>query len=220
MRAAFQEELDAITDDLVEMTRLAASAMTRATTALLDADLALTESVIAADARIDAIEKKINVEAVDTLARQQPVATDLRIVVTALRMAASIERMGDLAVHVAKVARLRHPEQAVPPVARAIFIEMSQVANRLIAQVGSILASKDLERVRELEVDDDRLDELHREVFDLITSDDFVHNRQVGVDLALLSRYYERFGDHAVSVGEQVSYLVTGELVLHGLTGD
>lgn len=213
MRDAFHEELDTITDNLVEMTRLAASSMSRATTALLDADLNLTESVIAADARLDAIEKKINVEAVDTLARQQPVATDLRIVVTALRMAASIERMGDLAVHVAKVARLRHPECAVPPEARATIIEMSQIANRLITQVGAIISSKDLDRVADLDLNDDRLDELHREVFALITSDDFVHNRQVGVDLALLSRYYERFGDHAVSVGEQVTFLVTGEII-------
>ena len=212
MRDAFHEGLDTITDDLVEMTRLASSAMTRATTALLDADLALTESVIEADVRLDALEKKINLDGVDMLARQQPVATDLRIVVTALRMAASIERMGDLAVHVAKVARLRHPECAVPAEARPTIIEMGQIANRLIAQVGSIIASKDLERIADLDLTDDRLDELHREVFALITSDDFVHNRQVGVDLALLSRYYERFGDHAVSVGEQVAFLITGEL--------
>lgn len=212
MRDAYHEVLDNITDDLVEMTRLASSAMSRATNALLDSDLELTQSVISADEELDQLERKINVIAVDTLARQQPVATDLRIVVTALRMAASIERMGDLAVHVAKVARLRHPDSAVPPEARGVILEMSQVAIKLISQVGAIISSQDVEAIAKLDLTDDRLDELHREVFNLITSDTAPHDRQTGVDLALLSRYYERFGDHAVSVGEQMEYLITGEL--------
>lgn len=212
MRDAFHEVLDNITDDLVEMTRLASSAMSRATQALLDSDLELTQSVISADEEIDQIERRINLVAVDTLARQQPVATDLRLVVTALRMAASLERMGDLAEHVAKVARLRHPDSAVPAEARPIILEMSQVANKLISQVGAIIASQDVEAIAKLDLTDDRLDDLHREVYNLITSDHAPHDRQAGVDLALLARYYERFGDHAVSVGEQMEYLITGEM--------
>ncbi|SNV20000.1 Phosphate transport system protein phoU homolog [Dermatophilus congolensis] len=210
MRDAFHEVLDQLTDDLVEMTRLAASSMSRATNALLDADLELTQTVISADEQLDALEKKINLVAVDTLARQQPVATDLRIIVTALRMAASIERMGDLAVHVAKVARLRYPEAAVPPEARASILEMAQVANKLITQVGGIITTKDMDAVNTLDLTDDRLDALHREIYNLITSENAPHDRKTSIDLALLARYYERFGDHAVSVGEQMQYLVTG----------
>ena len=114
MRDAYHEELEALTDQLVEMTRLVGSAINRATTALLDADLTLAESVIAADDAVDALRDELERRAFDLLARQQPVASDLRIIVTTLRMSADLERMGDLARHVARVARRRYPEPAVP----------------------------------------------------------------------------------------------------------
>ncbi|WP_311197761.1 PhoU domain-containing protein [Ornithinimicrobium sp. INDO-MA30-4] len=121
MRTAFHEELAFISDQLVEMTRLTASALNRATQALMDADLELAESVITADEHIDAIRRDLDNRAVDTLARQQPVATDLRILVTSMRMSSDLERMGDLARHVAKVARLRYPESSIPPALRGVF---------------------------------------------------------------------------------------------------
>ena len=124
MRKAFHEELDRVTHGLVEMTRLASSAMSRATTALLDADVQLAESVIGADAEIDALREELDLLSFDLLALQQPVATDLRMVVTSMRMSADIERMGDLARHVAKVARLRYPNSAVPAEERSIILEM------------------------------------------------------------------------------------------------
>lgn len=212
MRDAFHEDLDTISDSLVEMARLAGSAMTRATTALLDADLRLAESVIGADDRIDAMRSDLDGLAVDLLARQQPVATDLRIVVTALHMGTSLERMGDLAQHVAKVARLRYPTTAVPPEARGIIVEMGQIATRLIARAGSIIASKDIDAARTLHGEDDAMDRLHRQMFTLLASD-WQHPTEVTIDLTLLSRYYERFADHAVSVAHQVVYLVTGEWI-------
>src|SRR5262245_49424273 len=115
MRDAYHEELDALTDKLVEMTRLVRSAISRATTALLDADLQLAESVISHDEEVNTTFADIETSIFELMARQQPVAVDLRMVIGALRMGTDLERMGDLAVHVAKVARLRHPDSAIPP---------------------------------------------------------------------------------------------------------
>src|SRR4051812_20606842 len=162
MRDAFHEELAHTSERLVEMTRLTGSAIARATTALLDADLALAESVIAADEQIDAIQRELDDTALDMLARQQPVATDLRIIVTGMRMSADLERMGDLARHVAKVARRRYPDSAVPPELRSHILQMGQVAEAIVAKCGSIIASKDGAAAIALEKDDDAMDELHR----------------------------------------------------------
>ena len=211
MRDAFHEELDRISDQLVEMTRLAGSAIARATTALLDADLALAESVISADDQIDAIQRSLDEASIDLLARQQPVATDLRIVVTGMRMSADLERMGDLARHVAKVARLRYPDSAIPPVLRSTVLEMGQVAERIVAKAGSVIASKDVQTAIALEKDDDDMDRLHRTIFTTLLGDHWSYGIESAVDVTLVGRYYERFADHAVSVASRVVYLVTGE---------
>ncbi len=216
MRDAFHESLDQISDQLVEMTRLAGSAMSRATTALLDADLALAEGVIDGDARINASRDRLEDQAVELLARQQPVATDLRMVVTALHMAASLERMGDLAAHVAKVARLRYPQSAVPAELRGIIVEADRVAGGIVMKAGSIIAAKDVTGAETLNADDDQMDRLHEEVFRILLADTWPHTIQTAVDITLLARYYERFADHAVSVARSVAYLVTG--VWHGRT--
>jgi phosphate transport system protein len=211
MRNSFHDDLDKISDQLVEMTRLAGSAMARATTALLDADLNLAESVIAADQQIDVMRRELDDLSVDLLARQQPVATDLRMVVTAMRMSSDIERMGDLARHVAKVARLRYPNSAIPAVMRSTVLEMGQVAERIVVKAGSVIAGKDLDEARSLERDDDEMDRLHRDVFSMLLDDHWVHGTEAAVDATLVSRYYERFADHAVAVARRVVYLVTGE---------
>jgi phosphate transport system protein len=211
MREKYQELLDALSDELVEMTRLAGSAMTRASTALLDADLALAESVIAADDHLDQVQRDLEERAFDLLARQQPVATDLRIIVTSLRMSADLERMGDLARHVAKVARLRYPDSAVPPPLRGTLLEMAQIAERIVAKAGSVIASKDIAQALELERDDDAMDHLHRQLFTVLLADDWHGGVEQAIDVTLIGRYYERFADHAVSVARRVIYLVTGE---------
>lgn len=211
MRDSFHEDLDRISDRLVEMTRLVGSAMSRSTTALLDADLSLAEGVIEADHLVDTIRDEIDEMAVQLIAQQQPVATDLRIVVTALHMASSLERMGDLAEHVAKVARLRYPQTAVPAEARATIVEMGQLAERIVAKAGSIIAAKDVDGAKDLHGDDDAMDRLHREVFTMLVADAWSAGTEAAIDMTLLSRYYERFADHAVSVARQVAYLVTGE---------
>ena len=211
MREAFHQNLQQISDQLVEMTRLASSAVTRATTALLDADVHLAESVITADKQIDIVREELDALAVDLLARQQPVATDLRMVVTSMRMSSDLERMGDLARHIAKVARLRYPESAVPPELRATILQMGQVAERIVAKAGSIIAARDVEEALQIERDDDEMDTLHRELFEHLVDGTWKHGTEAAVDITLLGRYYERFADHAVSVATRVVYLVTGE---------
>lgn len=211
MRDVFHEALDALSDDLVEMTRLVGSAMARASTALLDADLAIAESVIAADEAVDHLHHDLEARAIDLLARQQPVATDLRIVVTALRISSDLERMGDLARHVAKVARMRFPESAVPADIRGTILEMSQVAERIVVKTGSVIASKDVEAARQLERDDDEMDRLHRELYRHLLDGTWSHGIESAIDMTLVGRYYERYADHAVSVARRVVYLVTGE---------
>ena len=210
MRNAFHDELDRVAVELVEMTRMAASAMSRATTALLDADLQLAESVIAADAAIDRKREELDLLSFDLLALQQPVATDLRTIVTSMRMSADIERMGDLARHVAKVARRRYPASPVPPELRATILEMGQVAGRIVAKAGSTIAARDIEAAREIEQDDDAMDSLHRQLYAKL-SNGWSHGTEAAVDLTLLGRYYERYADHAVSIAHRVIFLVTGE---------
>jgi phosphate transport system protein len=211
MRDAFHEDLDKISDQLVEMTRMAGSAMSRATRALLDADVQLAEQVIEADTQIDAMRQDLDGLSVDLLARQQPVATDLRMVVTAMRMSTDLERMGDLARHVAKVARRRYPDSAVPPDIQATILQMGQVAERIVAKAGSVIAAKDVEAAKSLEHDDDAMDDLHRELFSRLIDGSWEHGTEAAVDITLIGRYYERFADHAVSVAHRVIYLVTGE---------
>jgi phosphate transport system protein len=211
MRSAFHDDLEHMSGQLVEMTRLAGSAMARATTALLDADLAVAESVIAADEQIDRLQRELDDLALDLLARQQPVATDLRTIVTGMRMSADLERMGDLARHVAKVARRRYPDSAVPPTLRATVLQMGQVAERIVAKAGSVIASNDVAQAVQLEQDDDEMDRLHRLIFTELLADSWSYGMEAAVDITLVARYYERFADHAVSVARRVVYLVTGE---------
>ena len=211
MRNSFHEDLDKISEQLVEMTRLAGSAMSRATTALLDADLQLAESVIADDQQIDALRHDLDELSIDLLARQQPVATDLRMVVTAMRMSSDLERMGDLARHVAKVARLRYPDSAIHPVMRSTVLEMGQVAGRIVAKAGSVIAGKDVEIALAVEHDDDEMDHLHRDIFSMLMDGKWQYGTEAAVDAALIGRYYERYADHAVAVARRVVYLVTGE---------
>lgn len=211
MRDAYHEELDSIGDGLVEMARQVGSAIGRATTALLDADLNVAEGVIAADEKVDDLQRELENRAIALLARQQPVATDLRIVVTSLRMSADLERSGDLARHVAKLARLRFPETAVPHDLHSTILEMGQLAQRLMAKAAEVIVTKDVDDALQLEADDDRMDELHRTLFQHLLDDRWKHGIETAVDVTLVGRYYERFADHAVSVAKRVVYLVTGE---------
>ncbi len=216
MRDAYHEELDDISSCLVEMTNMVGSAISRATTALLDADLHLAETVIAADEQVDVLYRDIEARAFDLLARQQPVASDLRVIVTSLRMVAELERMGDLALHVAKIARRRYPASAVPPELRSTLLQMGHIAEEIVAKAGSVIAGRDVALAAELERDDDVMDELHRKLFTVILDEAWQGGMEAAIDITLAGRYYERFADHAVSVARRVVYLVTGERVTVG----
>ncbi|MFF3000666.1 phosphate signaling complex protein PhoU [Streptomyces sp. NPDC057950] len=211
MREAYQEELGSIGDTLVEMANLVGSAIGLATTAPLDADLKLAENEISADNKIDDLQRDLENRAIAILARQQPVATDLRTVVTSLRMSADLERSGDLAEHVAKLARMRFPAKAVPRDLRRTILEMGQLAQRLMAQAAEVIITQDVEAALQLEKEDDRMDELHRIVFQHLIDKQWHHGVETAVDVTLVGRHYERFAGHAVSVARRVIYLLTGE---------
>jgi phosphate transport system protein len=212
MREAFRGEMAAIGDGLVEMTQLVGFAMSRATTALLEADLDLAESVIEHDRMIDKRRDEMDERIVDLFARQQPVvATDLRVLVASLRMSDDLERMGDLALHVAKVARMRHPRPAIPTQFISTILEMNYVAQMIVTRAGEVIASRNVDEALELDRNDDEMDLLHRKVFAMLLDRNSPHDTETAIDITLLSRYYERFADHAVSVARRVVYLATGE---------
>jgi phosphate transport system protein len=212
MREIFKQEMEQLGGDLLTMAKHMSSAIEKATKALETADLTLAEEVIDADRQIDEIEQSLDEQGVSLLARQQPVATDLRIVVSAMRLSATIERMGDLARHVAYVARGRYPEVAATGRTREILHQMGEQAVKVARQVVELLDSRDLNLAERIEADDDVLDRLHRESFQVVLDDDEQLTRQQLVDAVLLGRYLERFGDHGVSVARRVSFLVTGDL--------
>ncbi|GAA1730532.1 phosphate signaling complex protein PhoU [Isoptericola hypogeus] len=211
MREIFEAELRQVGDDLIEMSRLVESAIRRAGTALLEADHQLAQEVIASDHAIDKLESALDERCVHLLAQQAPVATDLRIIITALRISASLERMGDLARHVAEVARGRYPAQAVPGPARETFVKMQAAAVHVAQRVTSLLATRDVALAAEVEQDDDLLDALHQDTFAASLAPGWAGTPQETIDVTLLGRYYERFGDHAVSVARRVTFLVTGD---------
>lgn len=216
MRTVFHARLVAIDEELLAMTRRVGSAMSRATDALLDADLALAEAVIAADAHVDAAAAAVEESASHLLAQQQPVAQDLRVLLAALSNSASLARMGDLAVHVAKAARLRYPLPAAPPELRSVIVDMGTVAQRIITDAGTALALRDVALAGRLREIDRSMDRLHREMFTIVLSPAWPYGVEAAVDVTLVSRYYERFADHAVMIGERVIHVVTGAIPPQG----
>ncbi len=213
MRDIFHEELEAINETLLRMSGLVKEALSDATKALLTADLQLAEKVIAADDVIDQIQHDLDNRTINLMARQQPVASDLRNLVSTLRMSADLERMGDLAHHVAKTARMRFPSCAVPEVLTTIIVDMEKTATAIGEKLSTIIQYKDVTRALELDKDDDAMDELHRKLIAVLLSDDWSFGIETAIDMTLLGRYYERFGDHAVSIANRVHFTVTGEYV-------
>jgi len=211
VREQYREELEDINACLVEMANAVGSAMSTATTALLDADVALADLVIAGDDQIDAARESIEQRCFTLLARQQPVATDLRTITTAMRIVSDLERMGDLAEHIAKLARMRFPDHAVPLEVRPILLEAGHIAETLVAKTATVIGTLDVKAAQRLEAEDDLMDQLHRDLFRELLADDWPHGMETAIDITLLGRYYERFADHAVSVARRVVYLVTGE---------
>ena len=211
MRDAFHEELDAIQATLVTMGEMVSVAMSRSSEALLKADLKLAEQVISDDEKLDSIQHDLEARAINLMARQQPVAQDLRILVTSLRMSADLERMGDLCHHIAKLARMRYPEVAVPAELVKTIENMGTTAVKIIEKSTHVIKTQDLQAAIELETDDDEMDKLHRALFVALLDDSWSHGIEAAIDMTLLGRYYERCADHAVSIARRVYFLVKGE---------
>jgi phosphate transport system protein len=213
MRDEFRADLLEIGRLLVSMAEAVRIAMSRATDALLTADRAAAEQVVERDKEIDARYRQVEEKANEVLARQAPVAGDLRLVVSALHIAGDIERMGDLADHVARTGLRRHPVPAVPQELVGVFRQMGNVADRLAGEMTFVLSSPDAERAAGLEHADDDMDALHRQLFEALLGPGWPHGVEPAVDAALLGRFYERYADHAVNAGRHIVYLLTGEQV-------
>lgn len=211
MREVFHEQLESVFEELAEICTSVESAVKLATEALMTGDAALAEKVISADVEIDLARERVEESAFQLLSLQQPVAGDLRTVVAALRMVTELERMGDLSVHVAKIARLRVPELAVPEQARVTMVRMADVAEDMVRRVAQIIAKRDVESAIALGRDDEEMDQLRRKSFSELLAKDWPHGVESAVDIALLGRYYERIADHAVSVANRVVFVVTGQ---------
>jgi phosphate transport system protein len=212
MREIYHEQLDDILVELERMTRTVSAAVRRSTSALLTADLKMAEQVIASDVRLDVSGELVEEKVFDLMARQAPVANELRTLIAALRMVADLERMGDLAAHISKVARMRYPADAIPIELRGVIADMGRVAERMVNQAGDVIQTRDVQVAHRMESTDDEMDTLRRNQFRLMMDDAWPHSVEVAVDIALLGRYYERIADHAVSMARSVVFLVTGEL--------
>ncbi|MBM7770685.1 phosphate transport system protein [Actinokineospora baliensis] len=212
MREAYHLELGQLADKLASMCSKVAEAMELATTALLEANLSIAEQVISGDEAIDDARSACEEQAYALLALQAPVATDLRTVLAAIHAAESLERMGDLALHVAKAARRRHPAPVLPEQVHGYFAEMGRIAVALARKAEEVIRSRDVDAARAIEDADDEMDDLHRHLFTLIMNKEWEHGVASAVDVTLLGRFYERYADHAVSVAKRVVFVVTGRM--------
>ena len=211
MRDVFQQELQEVQQRLVEIAELVAEAMRKGTTAFQESDIALAEQVIEEDARIDELALTLDELAIQILARQQPVARDLRVVVSALRISASLERMGDMAEHLAQLTRYRFPDKVIAKGLRSTFKEMGELDIKIAEKLIKMLKTQDMKFVDAIRDIDDKIDALHLSVFNKVLDQAWGGTSMDTVDATLASRYYERFSVHAISIARKVKYLSTGE---------
>ena len=213
MREVFQQELREVQERLVEISELVAVSIENATRAFNESNVSLAETVIADDNKIDELTVNLDELAINILARQQPVARDLRIVVSALRISASLERMGDMAEHIAQLARYRFPEKVVPKGLRSTFKDLGALDVEIAKKLTELLKTEEVRLAEEIRNDDDRIDALHLSVFDKVLGETWKGAAVDTVDATLASRYHERFADHAVSIAKKVQYLATGDWI-------
>ncbi|MBX7267150.1 phosphate transport system regulatory protein PhoU [Micromonospora sp. Llam7] len=212
-RDSYDEQLDRVTGVLASMSRNAGAAIRGASAALLDVDRGAAEAVVAGDAVLDGQRAEVEAMIPEVLVRHQPVASDLRLLVCALRIASCLERMGDLAVHVAKIALMRHPIGVVPEPAVPVMTAMADAAARIADKTAIVLATRDRLDAMQLGLDDDEVDAAQERLLSLLASR-WPYGVESAIDLALVGRYYERFADNAVNVSRQVVFLVTGTIRL------
>jgi phosphate transport system protein len=211
MREVFQDQLHEVQDRLVEMAESVTNIMSDASSAFINSDVAMADRAIALAEANENKALTLDELVIRILARQSPVSRDLRILVSALRISASLERMGALAGHIAAIARYRFPGSAVPASLKSTFEEMGKLDIELAKKISKILRSTDADEARAIQAQDERVDQLHRHVFDVVLGDDWKENAMYTVDVTLASRYHERFADHVVDISSKISYLTTGE---------
>ena len=210
MRESYQQELTSVVDDMITMTERVQVAVQEATKALLTTDLAAAERVISDDAILDRLHDDLEQRCFILLARQAPVAGELRTLVAALRMVADLARMGDLSAHIAKIARMRYPRGAVPESMQPNFQRMAVLASEMVEIAGRTLLDRNVLDAEKMADHDEEVDELRSHQFRILLDDAWSHGVEAAVDCALLGRYYERIADHAVLMGSRVIYIVTG----------
>ena len=210
-RELFQKELLEVQERLVDLSESVTEIMEKATAAFLNADVKKADEAIALGEINEERALVIDELAIRILSKQSPVSRDLRVLVAALRISASLERMGALAGHIATIARYRYPESAVPEALRETFTEMGALDCALGKKLTQLLGNTDVDLARTIQTEDERVDELHRSVFELVLSPDWKENALQTVDVTLASRYHERFADHVVDISAKVAYLTTGE---------
>ena len=211
MRDVFHNELEEVQRRLVEIASLVTVSIDKATRAFNNSDVTLAEEAITEDEKIDVLSRELDELTITILARQQPVARDLRIVVSALRISASLERMGDLSTHIAQLARYRFPDKVVPKNLRGTFAEMGALDVVISRMLTELLTTQDLTLADQIRNEDDKVDALHLSVFDAVLGETWKGQAADTVDATLASRYHERFADHAVSIAKKVQYLATGD---------
>lgn len=213
MREVFQQSLSELQGRLVDIAELVEASISEATAAFGGSDEThLAESVVDRSEDVDEQVRLLDELAIDILLRQQPVASDLRLVVGSLRMSSALERMSDLAQHIAQLARYRYPDSAIPKGFRKTFTKMGAVDREMAGLVVQLLREQDPEIVNQIRDLDDSLDESHAKVFAKVLSDKLKADTAGVVDVTLASRYHERFGDHAVHIAKQMQYFFSGQL--------
>jgi len=212
-RIHFQRDLDKLVGQVCEEIDHVETSMGVATRALLEGDRSLADVAIDSVTSVSSRFREIEGVVIDLQMRQQPVASDLRLLLAIQRILGDLERSAALVKNIAKQVRRRHPEFVVPERMRATVAEMGDSAVSLLNKAGVVFAEQDAGLARELDADDDRMDALHRALLHQVIAGTGSDPVETTVDLTLCGRYYERFADHAVAIGRQVIYRSTGELV-------
>ncbi|KQB83953.1 phosphate signaling complex protein PhoU [Corynebacterium lowii] len=210
MRTAYREHLDAFSHDLVVMCDLVDAVMTKASRALLRASLQSAEDALSTEEEVAEIASRCEARAVELLALEGPVARDLRQVVSSIYIVEDFRRMGALAMHIASTARRRHPAPVIPEDQRDNFERFAQLVADMAAQTRELLLEPDAQAAVALSKDDDSVDAVQQRVMGMLNQEQWQGTVTQAVDATLISRYYERYADHCVSVAARVIYLSTG----------
>ena len=210
MRTVYREQMDNLAHDLLLMCDQIHDMNRKASKALFDADIAAAETVLGSVDKLDELRERSETRAIELLALEGPVAGDLRQIISGIYIVEDMARMGALSVHIAKTARRRHPDKAVPADTEGYFREMAKVCDSIVTHTREILTTYDVEMALTMAQEDDSIDDIHQHLFTLTNDDNWPHSPAQTVDVTLLSRFYERYADHAVEVAARIIYLATG----------